>query len=140
INNTWREVFCDMTTDEGGWTVIQKREDEEEFYRTWNAYKHGFGNASKSYWLGNDAIYELTKKKDQELRVELEQFNGAEAHALYSSFSVGNESTKYTLTLSGYSGTAGNGLGYHNLMKFTTKDQDNDKKSTSNCAVEFHGA
>ncbi|XP_061176955.1 fibrinogen C domain-containing protein 1-B-like [Saccostrea echinata] len=139
--DTRREVFCDMTTDKGGWTVIQKRQDGDvDFYRTWREYKDGFGNATKNYWIGNDAIYELTKNKDQELRVELQSFDGAEAHALYSSFYVGNESSKYTLTLSGYSGTAGNSLGYHNGMKFTTKDQDNDNKISVNCAVGFHGA
>ncbi|XP_062604380.1 ficolin-1-like [Saccostrea cucullata] len=130
-----------MTTDGGGWTTIQKREDGYlDFYRTWNEYKEGFGNVSKNYWLGNDAIYELTKNKDQELRVEQQRFNGVKAYALYSTFYVGNEDSKYKLTVSGYSGTAGDGLtSFHNGMKFTTKDQDNDNYG-SNCATDFHGA
>ena len=32
--------------------------------------------------------------------------------------------TDYTLHVSGYSCTAGNSFAYHNLMKFTTKDDD----------------
>ena len=45
--------------------------------------------------------------------------------------------------LAGYSGTAGDSLAYHNLMKFTTKDNDNDDSnwgSTGNCAVDYVGA
>ena len=39
----------------------------------------------------------------------------------------------------GYSGTAGDSLAYHNLMKFTTKDNDNDLCSR-NCAIVYSGA
>ncbi|XP_062604379.1 ficolin-1-like [Saccostrea cucullata] len=130
-----------MTTDGGGWTTIQKREDGDlDFYRTWNEYKEGFGNASKNYWLGNDAIYVLTRHKDQELRVELQRFNGEKAYAKYSTFYIGNEDSKYILTVSGYSGTAGDSLGPHNGMGFTTKDQDNDNKASYNCAINHQGA
>ncbi|XP_061176977.1 fibroleukin-like [Saccostrea echinata] len=129
-----------MTTDGGGWTVIQKREDDDvDFYRTWNEYKHGFGNASKNYWIGNDAIHALTKDQDQELRVDLKRFNGDTAYAEYSTFYIGNEADKYRLTVSGYNGTAGDSLVPHNGMRFSTKDQDNDIVSYS-CANSHHGA
>jgi hypothetical protein len=51
-------------------------------------------------------IHSLTKT-DQELRVDLMRFDGEKAYALFSTFKVGNESSKYRLTVSGYSGTAG---------------------------------
>ncbi|KAJ8311571.1 hypothetical protein KUTeg_010926 [Tegillarca granosa] len=46
------DVYCDMKTDGGGWTVIQRRfNGKTDFYRTWNEYKHGFGNRAEEYWL-----------------------------------------------------------------------------------------
>ncbi|XP_062583782.1 fibrinogen-like protein A, partial [Saccostrea cucullata] len=87
-----KKVYCDMTTDGGGWTAIQRRQDgSTDFYRTWSEYKQGFGDPSKNYWIGNDVIFELTKNKDQELRIELQRFNGAEAYAQYSTFHIGDK-------------------------------------------------
>ncbi|XP_061176300.1 ficolin-3-like [Saccostrea echinata] len=133
-------VYCDMSTDGGGWTAIQRRLDETtDFYRTWVEYKQGFGDPSKNYWIGNDAVFELTKNKDQELRVWLQSFDGDEAYSQYHTFYVGDEDSKYRLTVTGYSGTAGDSVAWHSGMKFTTKDQDNDNKISGNCAVDYHG-
>jgi hypothetical protein len=44
---------------------------------------------------------------EQELRVDLTDFAGDKAYALFSTFRVGDESRKYQLTVSEYSGTAG---------------------------------
>ena len=49
----------------------------------------------------------------------------ATAYAQYSTFSIGDNSTEYTLSIGGYSGTVGNSLNSHNGMKFTTYDNDN---------------
>ncbi|XP_048768000.2 fibrinogen-like protein A [Ostrea edulis] len=125
---TKKHVYCDMTTEGGGWTVFHKRIDgSTDFYRDWRAYKTGFGNANHNYWIGNDVLHLLTKSGNHVLRVDLQKFSGQKAYAKYSTFSVGDESSKYRLTVSGYSGTAGDSLSYHNGMKYSTKDQDNDK-------------
>lgn len=53
---------------------------------------------------GNDAIYQLTKNSPQKLRFNLQRFSGEKGYAEYSRFAVGNENSKYKLTISGYSG------------------------------------
>lgn len=51
-------------------------------------------------------LYRLTSLKPQELRVDMERFNGEKAYAVYSSFSVADEASKYRLQVDGYNGTA----------------------------------
>ncbi|XP_056009776.1 ryncolin-1-like [Ostrea edulis] len=134
---TKKRVFCDMTTDGGGWTVIQRRKyGSTRFFRKWRDYKKGFGRASVDYWLGNDAIHSLTSRKAQELRIDLQQFSGAKAYAKYSTFSIADEKGKYRLKVGGYSGTAGDSLQYHNNHIFATKDKDNGHR----CAKQFQSA
>nr|XP_034327997.1 microfibril-associated glycoprotein 4 isoform X1 [Crassostrea gigas] len=137
---TKKLVYCDMTTDGGGWTVIQRRMDGSvNFYRSWQTYKDGFGKPQGEYWLGNEDIHLLTSKTKQELRVDLQKFSGEKAYAKYSRFTVGSESQKYKLSVGGYSGTAGDSLAYHNGMKFSTRDQDNDTWKKQACSVERQG-
>ncbi|GFQ75071.1 techylectin-5A [Trichonephila clavata] len=50
------EVYCDMDTDGGGWTVIQRRgnfnRSKDYFYKDWKSFKAGFGDIEKDFWLG----------------------------------------------------------------------------------------
>ena len=70
--------------------IIQKRGVNEgineNFIRTWNEYKHGFGDHDKEFWLGNDQIHQLTKSGEMKLRVELEAWDGRTAWAEYDLF------------------------------------------------------
>jgi len=54
------------------------------------------------------------------LLVELADFDGYKKYALYNSFTVSNESTKYTLSISGYEGTAGKYYAIHVYVTLTT--------------------
>ena len=129
-----------MTTDGGGWTVFQRRQDgSQDFYLDWSEYKAGFGNLTGEFWLGLDKIHRLTASRPSELRVEVGDWSGGRAYAKYGSFGVGDEQSLYQLSVGSYSGSAGDSLTYHNNMTFTTKDRDNDQNG-GNCAVIFTGA
>ena len=108
------QVFCDMTTDGGGWTVFQKRLDGSvDFYLNWESYKNGFGILSGEFWLGNDNLHRLTAADDVMLRVDLEDFEGNITYAEYRNFNVADEADKYQLLIGGYKGTAGDSMTVH---------------------------
>ncbi|XP_076095740.1 microfibril-associated glycoprotein 4-like [Mytilus galloprovincialis] len=133
-------VYCDMETDGGGWTVFQHRQDGKvDFFRGWTEYVKGFGDVNTEFWLGNDNLHDLTSQGSYELRVDLEDFHGDKAYATYSTFNIGDKATNFILTVNGYSGTAGDALKYHNKQAFSTKDKDNDKDNSRNCADRFKG-
>uniref|UniRef100_A0A8C6U3K4 Microfibril associated protein 4 n=1 Tax=Neogobius melanostomus TaxID=47308 RepID=A0A8C6U3K4_9GOBI len=137
------QAYCDRETDGGGWTVIQRRMDGTvNFYRGWDQYVAGFGDAGGEYWLGLMFIHKITAKRPQELLVEMEDFEGNKASARYSSFSFGSECDGYKLRVSGFTdGGAGDSLTLlHNNMKFSTFDKDQDLSTTRNCAKVFLGA
>ena len=131
-------VYCDMATEGGGWTVFQRRMDgSTHFYRGWEEYKRGFGNKSREYWLGLDAIHELTRKRNVSLRIDLTTVTDTKYVASYLTFDVGSESAKYTLHLSGYLGNAGDHLSYSSGCAFSTKDRDNDLRAGESCANTY---
>ena len=99
------EVYCDQTTDGGGWTVFQRRlNGSVDFYLGWKEYKNGFGRIDGEFWLGLDKIHRLTSQSSNVLRVDLEDFAQATAYAVYDHFVVEDESKNYKLKLGDYSG------------------------------------
>ena len=149
--NTSINVYCDMEADGGGWTVLLKRQDGSvNFYLNWADYKSGFGKLEGEHWLGLDNMYLLTHQSSDppQLRVDLADWEGNTTFAKYDQFSVGDEDSDYTLSVSGYqsASTAGdsfthhNGFGYHNGRRFTTPDRDNDAWGSGNCAVRYVGS
>ena len=133
-------AFCDMETNGGGWTVIQRRTDGSvDFFKNWVDYKLGFGSIKSEFWLGNDNIHRLTKRKNMMIRFELEDVDGNKAFAEYKMFYIDGEADNYKAHVSGYSGTAGDSFSGTNGINFSTKDRDNDTHGKS-CATEFHGA
>ena len=129
-----------METDGGGWTVFQRRMDGSvDFYLNWADYVHGFGNISREHWLGLSKIHHLANRTSPaQLRIDMKDKDGNSAYASYSTFFIGSSLTEYYLYISGFNGTAGDSLKHHNLMRFTTKDNDNDV-GTGNCAIAYPG-
>ncbi|XP_069102666.1 angiopoietin-related protein 7-like [Argopecten irradians] len=125
-----------MDTPDGPWTVIQNRESGEvDFYRSWADYKNGFGDLNGNFWLGNEAIHDLTTSASV-LRIDLVPWLGDARYAEYSTFSVENEADDYRLTMSGFSGTVfHDAMSIHNGMRFSTFDDDNDVWGGGSCAV-----
>ncbi|XP_066148089.1 angiopoietin-2 [Euwallacea fornicatus] len=140
------KVYCEQEIADGGWTVIQRRNDfgipRENFNRDWNDYKNGFGDPAKEFWLGNENIYMLTNNEEYSLRVELEDFEGNKRYAQYSHFKIYSEAEYYKLEIDGYEGNAGDSLNDpwygSNNSPFSTYNRDNDRSSL-NCASMLKG-
>ncbi|XP_061669073.1 fibrinogen-like protein 1 [Syngnathoides biaculeatus] len=129
------EVYCNMDTDGGGWTVIQRRADGSvSFDRSWREYGAGFGDLHSEFWLGNRHIHDLSGRGDYSLRIDLEDWSNKRKHALYQHFSVEDEEHRYRLHVSGFSGSARDSFGwYHDKRGFSTPD------SGDICAEISHG-
>uniref|UniRef100_Q05546-2 Isoform 2 of Tenascin-R n=1 Tax=Rattus norvegicus TaxID=10116 RepID=Q05546-2 len=133
------QVYCDMTTDGGGWIVFQRRQNgQTDFFRKWADYRVGFGNLEDEFWLGLDNYHRITAQGRYELRVDMR--DGQEAvFAYYDKFAVEDSRSLYKLRIGGYNGTAGDSLSYHQGRPFSTEDRDNDVAVT-NCAMSYKGA
>ncbi|XP_061190470.1 fibrinogen-like protein 1 [Saccostrea echinata] len=141
------DVYCDMVTEGGGWTAIQKRRSGSvRFNRTWAEYRNGFGNPKDSYWIGNDVIHKLTKGINPSLYVSITLQNDTNLYEIYNKFSISDEASLYLLFLGGPAiGTLGDSMLYTNYfravlsgMSFSTPDRDNDRWSGS-CAATWRG-
>ncbi|XP_053382769.1 fibrinogen-like protein A [Mercenaria mercenaria] len=124
----------------GGWTLIQNRIDGKvNFYRPWNDYVSGFGDIDGSHWLGLEKIHRLTREGSQ-IHFDIENYDGTKDYAHYQVFTVQGAATAYTMNVDAfnYEGSIDELLTYHNNMKFSTYDRDNDIHS-SNCCVKYDG-
>ena len=131
--------YCDLETDGGGWTVIQRRADikpRTQFDLTWESYGRGFGAPLGEFWWGNENLFRLTsiQGRHYELLVELEDAEGTRKTASYHTFRISEAMKGYSLTVSGYSGDAGDSLTSSSGQAFSTKDRDRDA-SEDNCAA-----
>uniref|UniRef100_UPI0037E8E0AC angiopoietin-related protein 4 n=1 Tax=Semicossyphus pulcher TaxID=241346 RepID=UPI0037E8E0AC len=142
INAEPFKVFCEMTAD-GGWTVIQRRQDgSADFDQLWQAYEKGFGSLNGEFWLGLEKMHSIAKDGGYILNIKLSDWSGDVA-TIRLPFQLGGEETKYSLkiqeartfsTLESSLGTdATSGL------PFSTRDNDNDQKNDTNCAKHLSG-
>jgi hypothetical protein len=139
LNSMQIKVYCQSN----GWIRIMNRVNSitNEFNRTIQEYKNGFGDLESNYWLGLGNIQYLTSQSSNErilLRIEFKSVYSDEYFIEYDNFKlIGND---YELNI----GKVTNGnlidlLTYQNGSKFTTFDQDNDMETKRNVAIEFNG-
>ncbi len=135
------EVYC----DEDGYTTIQSRgqfgNDIRMFYKDWDVYLNPFGVAGEEFWFGLDNIYKMTNHKNYSFKLNLVDQTLDARFALWDTFRI-TDNEFYTLEIGGYRpGPLRDAFGaYHNGMKFSTWDRDNDEDEDRNCAAAFEGA
>lgn len=144
--------MCSFEQHGTSWTVIQRRGQQyqahgpENFNRTWDDYKYGFGDLNGGeFWYGNDFIHLLTYEDDMELKIVLENWVGQRLEFNYDIFRVDAEMYKYNLNVGGFRG--GNksldAMAYHNRQDFSTFDQQNDRtgidgnRECCSCAISY---
>lgn len=100
-----------------GWVVVHQRVDGSmDFNRSWAEYRNGFGDAAAangSFWLGNEAIHQLTVGSTGSCRLRVEVLTSITRQwysAEYDRFSVDKETNSYAISVAGYSGDAGDAM------------------------------
>lgn len=137
------EVYCDMTR--GGWIRIMNRVDltTDDFDKTMEEYRKGFGDINGNHWLGLRNMRALVKYNKMKLRVEFYNNHTDDYMCEYESFYLYPEYEDFRI----YLGNKVYGdIGYDNShieeingMKFSAKDHDNDDIFYYNCAKIHKG-
>lgn len=148
----FNERVCSFEHSNDGWTVIQRRGPQyqthgpENFNRSWNDYKNGFGDLSDGeFWYGNDFIHQLTYDDDMELKIILENWINQRIEFNYDIFRVDSERNKYNLLIDNFRGhnKSLNAMIYHNGQDFSTFDRQNDhtgidgNRMCCSCAISY---
>ena len=128
FNTVTADVYCDMNTTDGGWTVIQRNRKDStvDFNKNWIQYEAGFGDLNQDFWYGLEAIHCLTQTGQWEMRVDYQKTDKTWYYLHYNQFSVASASEEYPLTVGGFTGTGRDDFSYHSGRKFSTPDNDND--------------
>ena len=126
---------------EDGWIIIQRRVDASvSFERSWDEYAAGFGDVDGNFWLGLEAIHNLTAAQPMSLQIDVEPFHIPAVSIPYQQIHVGDAASEYLLTITSDTpdyDTLCNSLNYHSGRKFSTYDRDNDENPTYHCAVRL---
>ena len=115
-------------------------DDSVSFERNWDEYVAGFGNVNGNFWLGLEAIHDLTTTCPMSLQIDVVPFHLPAVSIPYLQFQVGDAASEYLLTITSDTtryNTLYNSLNFHSGMKFSTYDRDNDDGGSIHCAERF---
>ena len=109
------------------------------FERPWDEYVAGFGDVNGNFWLGLEAVHDLTTSCPMKLQIDVVPFDIPAVSIPYQQFHVGDAASDYRLTVN--SGTSGYDtlytfMNYYSERKFSTYDNDNDDWP-HNCAEKY---
>ncbi|KAM6218730.1 angiopoietin-related protein 3 [Rhynchocyon petersi] len=129
-------VYCEVKSG-SSWTLIQHRKDgSQNFNKTWENYKYGFGRLDGEFWLGLEKMYSIVKQSNYILRIELEDWKDNKFYVEYS-FHLGNQETNYTMDLVKMIGNVSNILPEYKDLVFSTWDRKT--KGQLNCPESYSG-
>ena len=141
-------VYCDTSSEGGGWTVIQRRKDGSvEFKnRDWVEYEDGFENLHGEFWIGLKSMHCLTSQGNWELRIDYQLKNETKSYLHYDRFAIGSAEDQYPLNISEFDSIGltdpFNEIRVRlqlNVMKFSSCDRDNDLSNFTHCAEKSGG-
>ena len=133
-------IITPCLEQEDGWIIIQRRVDASvSFERSWDEYAAGFGDVDGSFWLGLEALHDLTTAQPMSLQIDIVPFNIPAVSIPYQQFHVGDAASEYLLNITSDTDSPGsnnlyNSFSYNSGSKFTTYDNDNDNHGL-NCAA-----
>ncbi|XP_061195994.1 ficolin-2-like [Saccostrea echinata] len=120
---------------------MNRKDGSVSFARNWIEYKSGFGNIASEYWIGNEIIHHLTRKRNSLLYITATHVLGLKFFEQYDVFSISDEENGYALRIGGAYGDAMTPIIPSlnlNGMKFSTMDKDQDK-SWQSCSNDMGG-
>ncbi|XP_076829602.1 angiopoietin-related protein 3-like [Brachyhypopomus gauderio] len=128
-------VYCEFT-DEGAFTVIQRRQDGSvSFDQSWQSYEDGFGDFRSDYWIGLKKIFSIASQEDSVLRVQMEDWK-REKYLVDFQCSLEGPVSNYTIHLK--AGGLTSEIESPTRMRFSTKDH-NDGNNSQDCARDYTG-
>ena len=116
--------------------------------KKWSSYATGFGKMEdEEFWLGLEKVHQITTSGKWSLDVELtgrNVYTGNEQKTItltWKTFEISNEADGYRLTIGEFQNNGNSNVpdrfNYHNGLKFSTVDRDNDKWEGGNCASSY---
>ena len=126
---------------------MQEHHDASSFFnKTWVEMRAEQRDVTTGdFWLGLDDIRELTHENQYKLHIELNDVDGISYAVEYNEFSVGNEESRFILSVHGYRHAWGADPGsdaliaVHNGRMFATWDRNSDPDHTADNAAALLG-